>query len=120
MIIEGQVYDPQLGMGVPYASVELTDQGGNYMGFGVSADGNGVFTMDSPMIQPGSFLRFSQAAYQTKSVPYDQYVSNSTFTMTPANQTLPLVSVTAPAKKQNSALILGGIALVLFLVMRKK
>ena len=123
MIKTGQIINTVTGEGIPYASVELTDAAGSYMGYGVTADGKGFFTMDAPF-GPGTFLRVTSAGgYSPVSLKYPDYLGEDVYFMTPAAVTLDPVVVTAPAggsPRVNPWYIAGAAGLLLFLLLKKR
>ena len=121
MLKRGIIKDAATGQGIPYATVEITDVNGVYLGAGVSADVQGSFTIDSMQMQPGSYMRISSVGYGSQSFPYDVYLGRSVFTLSPVAQQLPPVTVTVPAagtdKNKIALAVAAGLALLLF--MRK-
>jgi len=123
MIKYGQVIDANTGLGVPYATIEITDQAGTYTGAGVSAGATGNFAIDSLQIKPGSFMRISSAGYKTTSIPYLTYTNKDTFTLIPAIVDLDEIVITAKrtADTNKNAILYAGLGLAaLFFLLRKK
>lgn len=121
MIKSGKVIDVNTGEGIPYASIEVTDQLGTYLGAGVSADVRGNFSIDSTMMQPGTFLRISSVGYSTMSFPYSIYTSYTNFELSPVIQSLPGITISPTKKADNNTLIAAGVGLAfLYFLMRKK
>lgn len=122
MILYGKVVDQKTGDAVPYASIELTDQAGKYLGFGVAAGVDGSFSLDSPMMEPGTFIRLSHAAYNTVSFPFEVYQFADIFKMVQKVEDLTPVVITATKKEttNNAILIALGIGAMLFLFSKKR
>ncbi len=121
MIKRGQVTDSNTNTGIPYASVEVTDQLGTYLGAGVSADVNGNFDIDSTMMKPGTFLRISSVGYQTMSYPYNIYTAYNNFELSPQVTSLPGITISPTKKANQNTLIYAGVGLAfLYFLMKKK
>lgn len=122
MIKQGRIIDAVTGQGIPYASVEITDASGTYLGAGVSADVRGNFDIDSEMMMAGTFMRISSVGYSSESVPYTDYLTQRTFALRPAAQTLPPVVVSVPpaANKEKNAILATGIGLFLLALLFKR
>jgi len=122
MIKSGQVIDSTTSRGIPYASIEVTDMFGTYLGAGAAAGVDGIFTIDSTMMKPGTFLRISSVGFNTQSFPYTEYYPAKTFAISPQVSSLPDVIVTATKKaNENKGLIIGAAAaLVLWYLFVKK
>lgn len=122
MIITGRVIDQATGAGIPFATVELTDKAGNYLGYGVNTNNSGSFSMDSGMIQPGTYLRMSSVNYLQRSFSYQEYIGTNTFALQPANVTLDEIVITAKKTEtnKNTALwVVGGLALAWYLFKKR-
>ena len=122
MIKQGRIIDATTGQGIPYASVEITDAAGTYLGAGVSADVRGNFDIDSEMMMPGTFMRISSVGYSSESLPYTDYLAQRTFALKSAAQTLPPVVVSVPATqgKEKNAILATGIGLFLLALLLKR
>ena len=122
MIKIANVRDSQTGEPIPYASVEITDQQGVYLGAGASTDGNGNFSIDSLQMQQGSFMRISSVGYKTVSFPYDQYSILRIFPITKQSTVLDEVVITAKRKvdQTNKIAAISAIGLLIFLFATSK
>jgi len=121
MIKSGRIVDNKTGAGIPYASIELTDYLGTYLGVGANADSQGYFTINSLMIEPGTFMRISSVGYQTTSYTYEDYVNFNVFTMVNVATELEPVVITAPKKDANkNVIIYGGLGLLALMLLLKK
>lgn len=125
MIILKKIVDQNTGNPIPYASVELIDQEGTFLGAGTSADVDGNFALDSLMMLPGTFLRVTSSGYNGAAFSYDQYSidKNIAFALTRNTVELPPVVITAIKKtvKDNKGLIYAGlIVLGAYFLIRKK
>lgn len=122
MRISGKVTDKITGVGIPYATVELTDKNGVYIGSSVTTDVFGNYSMDSPVLQPGTFMRVSHVSYLSASYPFEIYQYASNFNLSPKVVTLDEIVITAPKTgKQSNAILygVGALALLYFLTMKK-
>jgi len=120
MIKTGKVTDSSTGKGIPYASVELTDQFGTYLGVGTSCDVNGSFALDSTLMKAGTFLRISSVGYQTMSFPYTLYGAYTNFELNQEIESLPGITITSTKKADNNTLIAAGLGLAVLLFLLKK
>lgn len=125
MIIFKKVIDQNTGVGIPYASVELIDGNGTFLGAGTSADVSGNFALDSLMMKEGTFLKITSSGYKSSAFSYDQYSidQDAAFALMPDIVELPTVVVTAIKKgiADNKNLIYLGLGITaLYLIMRKK
>lgn len=95
MIISGKVVNSN-NQAVPYASIELRTQSGQYLGYGVTADQFGEFRIDADIIGSNTFLVVSHVGYESKMFGYATYTSQSVFKLgSQSATTLPEVVVTA-------------------------
>ena len=105
----GKIVDSLTGKPVSYASVEITDRNGVYLGFGTSADVNGNFVIMTGFTVPGSFARISSIGYKTQSYSYEDYANRKTFTLDSVTNELPGIVISAKTseteKLRNYALI---------------
>lgn len=105
----GKVVDSLTGNPISYASVEITDKNGVYLGFGASADVNGNFVIMTGFTVPGSFARISSIGYKTKSYSFDEYANRKVFSLDSVANELPGIVISAQTseteKLRNYALI---------------
>ncbi len=120
MIKQGKVTDSSTGRGIPYASVELTDQFGTYLGIGTSAGVNGDFALDSTLLKDGTFLRFSSVGYQTMSYPYSLYSSYTNFELNQQIESLPGITIQPTKKVDTNTMIYAGLGLAMLIFLMKK
>lgn len=122
MIKTGKIINSADRKGIPYASVEITDVNGNYLGAGVSADVAGNFSIDTLMMQPGTFMRISSVGYSTISVPYVDYINRAIFTLNMAYTSEPPIVITYPKNPTDGTgekLLWGAGILALFFLLKK-
>lgn len=123
MVKFGKIVDKSTGAGIPYATLEIISQSGVYLGAGVSASANGSFAIDSLLIKPGNFARFSSVGYRSDAFNFDQFTTLEVFPLEKQSQELEAVVVTATKKNEllQKQLIYGGLGLLALLYfMRKK
>jgi hypothetical protein len=118
MIKFGKIQDQSTGTPIPYASVEITDRYGTYLGAGASADVSGNFNIDSLQIKPGTFARISSVGYKTTSYSYDQFLELQIFSLVRQSQELEEAVVTYDKKKaqQEKMMMFAGLGLLAFLL----
>jgi hypothetical protein len=124
MIILKKVVDSQTGLPIPYASIELIDQNGIFLGAGTSADVDGNFALDSLMIKPGSFLKITSSGYQGAAFTYEQFTidKDAAFALSRDNVELPEVIITAAKKavEKNKNLVYAGLGILAIYLLTKK
>jgi hypothetical protein len=125
MIILKKVVDSLNGDPIPYASIELIDSNGVFLGAGTTADVAGNFALDSLMMKPGTFLKITSSGYSGAAFTFEQYSidKNAAFALSRNTVELPEVVVTAMKKgiKENKNWIYLGLAVgALYLITRKK
>jgi hypothetical protein len=64
MKITGKVVSKTMGQGIPYASVTLVNQYGDYLGIGTSCNAQGEFTLTSDLIYDPNAVVFSSQGYE--------------------------------------------------------
>jgi len=125
MIVIKKIADYNSGNPIPFASIELIDRNGIFLGAGTSADVDGNFSIDSVMMAPGTFLKITSSGYKSQAIDFDTYSKDETqtFYLVPDVVELPEVVITAIKKgfTDNKNLIYVGLALgALYLLTRKK
>lgn len=124
MIILKKVVDSLTGNPIPYASVELIDTDGIFLGAGTTADVAGNFALDSLMIKPGTFLKITSSGYNGAAFSYDQFSvdKNAAFALTQNTIELPEIVVTAAKKAidKNKTLIFAGLGILAVYLLSKK
>jgi hypothetical protein len=68
MTVTGQVFNKRTGSPIPYASVTLVNEFGDYLGIGTAADQLGRFSMNSPAITDPNALLFTSSGYNPLAV----------------------------------------------------
>jgi len=125
MIILKKVVDSLTGDPIPYATIELIDNNGVFLGAATTADVAGNFALDSLMMKPGTFLKITSSGYSGAAFTFEQYSidKNAAFALSRNTVELPEVVVTAMKKgiKENKNWIYLGLAVgALYLITRKK
>lgn len=123
MIFTGQILDATNGQPVSFASIEVTDKDGVFLGYGVAADANGFYSLDVPQAGPGMFFRISSAEYLSVSVPYENFVGSKGALLTPKTTGLDPVVVTAQKKNAVASWLpwaAAGLGLFILLNRRKR
>jgi hypothetical protein len=122
MIKFGKVTDLNTGTGIPYASVEVFDKNGTYLGAGVSADVSGNFNIDTLQLKPGTFIKISSVGFQSGSYSFDQFVNLDVFSLQRLTENLPDYVVTAKRSidNQQKMLIIGGLGLLALILLTNK
>jgi hypothetical protein len=124
MIILKKVIDSLTGKPIPYASVELIDGDGIFLGAGTTADVAGNFALDSLMMKPGTFLKITSSGYNGAAFSYDQYSvdNNAAFALSQNTIELPEVVITATKKAidKNKNLIFAGLGILAVYLLTKK
>lgn len=114
MVLTGQILDNETKKGIPYASVQITDDGGaNFLG-GTAADEDGLFLLDKSGYD-GSSLYVTAVGYLPVLVSPDVYNESAIISLE-ANNTLPVVYVTPPKTNDEWLIWLllgGGVAVIL-------
>jgi len=125
MIILKKVVDSLTGDPIPYASIELIDSNGVFLGAATTADVAGNFALDSLMMKPGTFLKITSSGYSGAAFTFEQYSidKNAAFALARNTIELPEVVITAAKKAidKNKNLIYAGVGLLaIYLLTRKK
>lgn len=122
MILTGQIISKADNGPVPYASIEVIDKDGIYLGYGTNADASGYFSIDVPAAGPGMFFRLSSVGFTTVAVPFENFVGVENFTLSPVAQTLDEIVITSTKQKEIAAWMpwLGAAALLVFLLRKSR
>ena len=123
MILFGRILDANTGQGIPYATIEVTDDMGTFAGAATTSGVTGNFALDSLMMREGSFLRITSSGYKPVSIPFSEYSNISEFKLIPDYITLDPVVITAKKKvtSNNNSAIYAALGLgALFLLLKKK
>jgi hypothetical protein len=121
--VNGSIRDKQTGQPIPYATVELTDKNGLYLGFGTAANANGDFSFSTDFFLPNTFLRVSHSAYAPISVEYPVYLPRQTYELGQRYLELDPVIITATKKPNATTNILVWAAVVgvgLYIIQKSK
>lgn len=124
MIILKKVVDDLTGNPIPYASIELIDNNGVFLGAGTTADVAGNFALDSLMMKPGTFLKITSSGYNGAAFSFEQYSidKNAAFALSRNNIELPEVVITAAKRAidKNKTLIFAGLGILAVYLLSKK
>lgn len=123
MTVYGTIYDNQTNTYLPGATIQVTDQLGNSTGPGVAADGDGYFSLTSPVLDQGGKVLVSNVGYKSALVDPSVINSKGSFGLDESADLLSEAVVTAKKiTKSNYApwLIAGGAGLLLLSTSKKK
>jgi hypothetical protein len=121
MTLQGQVYDIVTNEPVPNASLTIVNAAGSPLNGGAVADGNGVFSLTSSLLDSGGKVLVSSVGYSSVIADPAVIASTNAIGLSESATGLPTATVTARAPVISAAstkylpYVLGGGALVLML-----
>lgn len=117
MIVTGKIVDKETQAAIPFATVQLINQFGSYLGVGTAANENGYFSLASSLIAPPNSLIFSAAGsnYLPLAVDIDTIAGSSIQVGLATKPDLDPVTITFTPKKS-----MWWILLLPLLLMLKK
>jgi hypothetical protein len=123
MLVKGIILDATNNQPLAGTSIVIVDHNGANLGVGIAADGNGQFTLDSPLLDQGNQLLITNVAYQTALVDPDVFnkPGYSPLSLTPDATMLNAVVVTPSRGNWGLAFLIVGIldAIIFSLPVKK-